>query len=146
MSRGSNPETDPRFPSGKWVGFFLDRRLPGKHQMEMVLTFAGGRLTGTGRDRVGKFTFTGSYDVADGKCEWVKQYAKAHAIAYRGFNEGKGIWGTWELPWQGHVFTGGFHIWPEGMADPTHPTMSEEADVPVEAPPVREPDLTPIGV
>ena len=73
MAHDQSSETDPRFPSGKWVGFFLDRRLPGRHQMEMTLTFTGGRLNGTGRDRVGKFTFTGTYDVADGKCEWVKQ-------------------------------------------------------------------------
>ena len=143
MASDSNTETDPRFPSGKWVGFFLDRRLPGKHQMEIVLTFANGRLTGTGCDRVGEFTFTGRYDLADGKCEWVKQYVRAHAIAYRGFNEGKGIWGTWEYA---TAITGGFHIWPDGMADPTQPTLSEEADVPLEAPPVREPEPIPLGV
>ncbi|HVK08819.1 MAG TPA: hypothetical protein VM597_08600 [Gemmataceae bacterium] len=142
MPHASRTETDPRFPSGRWVGFFLDRRLPGKHQMEIDLTFAGGRLTGTGRDRVGKFTFTGSYDLADGKCDWVKQYTGAHAIAYRGFNEGKGIWGTWDYV---SMVTGGFHIWPKGMADPTQPTLSEEADVPIEAPPVVEPELVPLG-
>jgi hypothetical protein len=143
MSNAPTPEADPRFPSGKWVGFFLDRRLPGKHQMEMVLSFSAGKLTGTGRDRVGPFTFDGTYDVADGKCAWLKQYVGAHAINYRGFNEGKGIWGTWEYY---SVVTGGFHIWPEGMADPTQPTLEEEADVPVEVgSPAAEPDLLPIG-
>ena len=95
----SNPavETDPRFPSGKWVGFFIDKRLPGRHQMEMVLTFTGGRMSGEGRDRVGKFTIEGSYDLADGRCEWVKRYMKAHAVHYKGFGEGRGIWGTWEI-------------------------------------------------
>jgi hypothetical protein len=137
-------EGDPRFPSGKWVGFFLDKRLPGRHQMEISLTFAGGRLTGDGRDRVGPFTFRGTYSTADGRCEWVKQYAKAHAVTYRGFNEGKGIWGTWELRDLGSVYSGGFHIWPEGMPDPTQPRLAEEADVPVEAPArVEEPELVP---
>src|SRR5262245_23847312 len=136
--------SDPRFPSGKWVGFFLDRRLAGRHQMEMTLSFAAGRMTGDGRDRVGSFTFSGTYDVADGKCEWVKQYVNAHAITYRGFNEGKGIWGMWELRHQGLVYNGGFHIWPEGMADPTQPRLEEEADVPLEVPvPEREPQLVP---
>lgn len=141
MFRPEDLETDPRFPSGKWVGFFLDRRLPGRHRMELTLSFSGGRLTGEGR---GSFTFTGSYDVADGQCKWVKRYVKAHAIHYHGFNEGKGIWGTWELRWAGMVVTGGFHIWPEGMADPTQPRLAEEADVPAEAQaPEREPELVP---
>jgi hypothetical protein len=139
----SDQETDPRFPSGKWVGFFLDRRLPGRHQMEVTLTFAGGRLTGIGRDRVGHFTFDGTYSTADGKCEWLKSYVKAHALTYRGFNEGKGIWGTWELHDVGMTFTGGFHIWPEGMPDPTQPRLAEEADVPVEAAAQPEPVLVP---
>src|SRR4051812_7760276 len=137
-------ETDSRFPSGKWVGFFIDKRLPGRHQMEILLTFAGGRMTGEGRDRVGKFTFRGSYDVADGKCSWVKQYLGKHAVRYKGFNEGKGIWGTWEMHWGGLAYTGGFHIWPEGMADPTQPRLAAEADVPVEdMAPEKEPELVP---
>ncbi len=147
MSTPSNVESDPRFPSGKWVGFFLDRRLPGKHQMEMTLTFAGGTLTGTGRDRVGSFTFAGTYDVVDGQCVWEKKYVSAHALDYRGFNEGKGIWGTWSMSWQGLSFTGGFHIWPDGMADPTQPVLDEEADVPFEIDdPDRVPELEPVGV
>ena len=143
MSIPTNVESDPRFPSGKWVGFFLDKRLPGKHQMELILTFAAGRLTGDGRDRVGSFTVHGTYDLTDGKCEWVEQYVKAHAITYRGFNEGKGIWGTWELR-EGGVFSGGFHIWPEGMEDPTQRHLVEEVDLPIEPDvPDRMPELVP---
>jgi hypothetical protein len=138
------PEADPRFPSGKWVGFFLDRRLPGRHQMELLLTFASGRMSGEGRDRVGKFTIEGSYEVTDGKCRWVKRYVGKHAVHYTGFNEGKGIWGTWELRWDGATFSGGFHIWPEGMADPTQPRLAEEADIPLDLPvPERVPELVP---
>jgi hypothetical protein len=125
-------EADPRFPSGKWTGFFTDKRLPGKHAMELLLSFAGGTMTGTGRDRVGHFTIAGTYQISDGLCEFVKQY-RGHAIHYHGYNEGKGIWGKWELRWHGFVFTGGFHIWPEGMPDPTTPRLAEEADVPAEA-------------
>jgi len=137
-------ETDPRFPSGKWVGFFLDKRVSGRHQMELTLTFAAGRLSGEGRDWVGKFTVEGAYDVADGKCTWLKRYVGRHGVGYTGFNEGKGIWGTWELRDSGFVFTGGFHIWPEGMADPTRPELAEEADVPIEAlARETEPELVP---
>jgi len=140
----STNETDPRFPTGKWVGFYIDRRMPGRHQMELTLTFAGGRMTGSGRDRVGAFTCAGDYKTADGKCDWVKQYVQAHALTYRGFNEGKGIWGTWELVDLGGTYTGGFHIWPEGMPDPTQPVLAEEADIPVEVDATeRVPQLVP---
>ncbi len=132
MTQPKQPETDSRFPSGRWLGFFLDKRMPGRHDMELTLDFADGRMSGSGRDRVGTFTVEGAYDIKDGACLWIKGYINAHAITYRGFNEGKGIWGTWELNWSGLIYTGGFHIWPEGMADPTIPVLEEEADEPLE--------------
>ena len=77
-------ETDPRFPSGRWVGFFIQRhRPPGKHETELHLTFSGGVLTGEGRDWVGKFVVRGRYDPADGRCHWIKQYVGKHAVARR---------------------------------------------------------------
>ena len=73
---GRHLETDPRFPSGKWVGFFLDRRLPGRHQMEMTLTFADGRLDRR-RPRPRRHVHLQRHlRRADGKCEWVKQYVE----------------------------------------------------------------------
>jgi len=138
-----NLEPDTRFPSGKWGGFFTDRRIPGKHAMEMILSFASGKMTGSGRDRVGEFTIDGEYQVVDGKCEWVKRYIGQHAVGYHGFNEGKGIWGAWKLTDLGLTFTGGFHIWPEGMADPTQPVLDEEAEIPAE---IEREDLVPVGV
>jgi len=125
-------ETDPRFPSGPWTGFWLQSILPGRHMMELRLTFRDGRLDGTGRDRVGAFIFKGRYSVVDGTCEWMKHYVGKHTIVYKGYNEGKGIWGVWEMdPSISPIANrGGFHIWPEGMADPTEPTLSEEAEVP----------------
>jgi hypothetical protein len=129
-------ETDPRFPSGPWTGFFLQAQgpRPGKHMMELRLQFRGGTLTGEGRDLVGKFILRGRYDTIDGKCHWTKRYLGQHDIFYQGYNEGKGIWGTWEIPPEqnyGFLFRGGFHIWPEGMPDPTSPQLSEEADLPI---------------
>jgi hypothetical protein len=75
-------ELDERFPSGPWTGFFLQPPLRGRHWMELRLTFSNGRLRGDGRDRIGLFTFTGSYDVRDGTCRWVKRYVGAHDVAY----------------------------------------------------------------
>ena len=128
-------ETDPRFPSGPWTGYFLQKSLPGRHLMELRLTFQGGAMTGEGRDWVGDFLIAGRYDLADGKCTWTKKYIGRHDIEYQGYNEGKGIWGFWEIAPRftlGAIARGGFHIWPEGMPDPTGDRLTEEADVPVE--------------
>ena len=122
-------ETDPRFPSGPWKGFFLQPGLPGRHWMEIHITFRNGRLLGEGRDRVGPFVMAGRYDLADGTCRWTKSYVGQHAIDYRGYNEGKGIWGRWEWPLS-LVWHGGFHIWPVGLGfqDPTR--LNEAAEIP----------------
>jgi hypothetical protein len=120
-------ETDSRFPSGPWTGFFLQSALPGRHLMEMQLTFKNGAFTGEGRDCIGRFSLRGRYATTDGTCYWTKRYLGQHDVFYKGYNEGKGIWGIWQI---GASDRGGFHIWPEGMPDPTKPALSEEADLP----------------
>jgi hypothetical protein len=126
-------ETDPRFPSGRWMGFFVDRRVPGRHHMELLLTFRKGDMTGEGRDRVGAFVVRGRYTIEDGRCHWTKRYLGRHDVFYSGYNEGKGIWGIWTIAISGQELArGGFHIWPEGMLDPSGSTLSEAAEVPVE--------------
>ncbi len=127
-------EPDPNYPSGPWTGFFLQPLLPGKHRMELHLTFQAGAMTGEGRDWVGPFTIRGRYDVATGQCHWTKRYLGKHDVFYKGFNEGKGIWGVWHISASSASAQqrGGFHIWPEGMPDPTGDRLAEEADVPVE--------------
>ena len=123
-------EQDGRFPSGAWTGFFLQRPSTARHWMELQLTFRGGALRGDGHDEVGAFTLDGHYDLADGRCWWTKRYVGQHEVSYTGNNEGKGIWGVWEIPpW----FRGGFHIWPAGMADPTQETRTTEEHAPVDA-------------
>jgi hypothetical protein len=126
-------ETDPRFPSGPWTGFFLQKAMPGKHQMELRLEFRRGEIAGQGRDWVGSFLVRGRYDTADGRCHWHKRYLGKHDVYYKGFGESRGIWGTWEIPDQPDpaIGRGGFHIWPEGTPDPTGSALYEEADVPV---------------
>lgn len=135
-SESSENETDSRFPSGPWIGFFLQKEKPGRHQMELALVFSHGVLTGTGRDWVGEFLVRGKYDLEDGRCHWTKRYVGKHDVYYAGFNEGKGIWGTWEIAYSGVVvYRGGFHIWPKGMANPTGSELAEEADLPLEVVP-----------
>lgn len=148
MATGEQPEleTDPRFPSGPWVGFFLQKVIPGRHRMELRLTFLGGQMTGEGRDFVGAFAIRGRYLLADGTCHWTKQYLGKHDVFYRGFNEGKGIWGTWEIAKD--RLRGGFHIWPEGMPDPSGSHLTEAAELPryvEDSIDVTEPLVVPIG-
>lgn len=123
-------ETDSRFPSGPWVGYFLQAEIPpGRHPMELRLTFRQGVVTGEGRDFVGEFLIRGRYQVEDGKCWWTKRFIGKHDVFYQGYNEGKGIWGTWDIP---PSWKGGFHIWPEAMGDPTKRTLRESLDQPFE--------------
>jgi hypothetical protein len=115
--------------------------------MELRLTFSSGVVAGEGRDYVGKFVLLGSYDVADGRCGWVKTYLGKHDVLYAGFNEGKGIWGKWEIPPgpSGIHLHGGFHVWPEGMADPTGQSLQTGAEVPLEDEVEARPVAAPVG-
>jgi hypothetical protein len=134
-------EPDPRFPSGPWTGFFLQPLVPGKHWMELNLTFRDGIMEGEGRDRVGNFRIKGKYQVDDGKCWWSKTYIKAHTLAYQGYNEGRGIWGTWE---ENQRNKGGFHIWPEAMGDPTQLKLAEAIEQPIDEPALEVPIAEPV--
>ncbi len=78
---------------------------------------------------IGQFLIRGKYKVEDGKCAWTKRYVAKHDVAYQGYNEGKGIWGVWEIP---PIHRGGFHIWPTAMGDPTSPRLAESIDEPRE--------------
>jgi hypothetical protein len=112
----ANLERDPRFPSGPWTGFFLQYWLPGRHTTNLHLACRDGELTGTGQDWVGPYTIDGKYELGTGRCEWTKQYLRKHSVAYRGVNDGHGIWGVWEIRQLGGLYVdlGGFHVWPEG--------------------------------
>ncbi len=136
-------EMDERFPSGPWTGFFLEPARQGRQWMELRLTFREGVLHGEGRDYVGPFLLVGRYETSSGKCWWAKRYVGKHDVAYQGYNEGKGIWGTWTIDVP--PLRGGFHIWPEGMPDPSRPTLKAEADVPIEAEPVETAVAEPVG-
>ncbi len=125
----SAPEQDSRFPSGPWTGFFLQPALPpGRHPMDLNLRFREGTIRGDGHDRLGAFLVTGRYDLGDGSCRWSKRYVGRHDVSYQGYNEGKGIWGTWQIP---PVWHGGFHIWPVAWGDPSGSKRSEAIEEPV---------------
>jgi hypothetical protein len=124
-------ETDPRFPSGPWTGYW--RQPPVRHRglMDMLLTFKDGQLSGVGRDVVGNFLFRGHYDLPAGACRWVKSYLGKHDVRYEGQSRGKGIVGFWTIADASGVLQGSFVIWPEGAEDPTLGRLMEEADPPL---------------
>ena len=116
------------FPSGPWTGFY--NYGPGeRHRMDLQLTFADGNMSGDGVDDIGRFLLKGRYDTANRECYWTKTYPGSHDVYYRGFREGKGIWGTWEIGLLSH---GGFHIWPcqagEGEAETEKAAAAEPVD------------------
>jgi hypothetical protein len=115
--------------------------LPGRHRMELNLSFRQGIMTGEGRDMIGQFLIRGKYKLDDGKCRWTKRYIGKHVVAYQGYNEGKGIWGLWEIP---PTLRGGFHIWPTAMGDPTYPKLAEAITKPTEV--QAELELEKVGV
>ena len=97
--------------------------------MDLALTFTNGSLGGDGSDDIGAFLIKGRYDTASLECHWTKSYIGAHDVFYRGFREGKGIWGTWEIR---NDSRGGFHIWPkqagEGEKKSEAATQTEPVD------------------
>jgi hypothetical protein len=131
-----NVEADERFPSGPWTGFFLLPTRPGRHWMELDLKFRDGLVGGDGRDSVGPFRITGRYTISDGKCRWTKTYLGKHSLFYQGYNEGKGIWGNWEMTTD---WRGGFHVWPVAMGDPTQARLAGAIDEPARLPEIFEP-------
>ncbi|HEY2951597.1 MAG TPA: hypothetical protein VGK40_03385 [Verrucomicrobiae bacterium] len=117
------------FPSGPWTGFY-NYGPPGRHRMDLHLAFANGQMTGDGQDDVGRFLIKGRYDTANRECWWTKSYPGSHDVSYRGFREGKGIWGTWEI---GLWARGGFHIWPRTAGEGEAKVHSVPEEQPVDA-------------
>ena len=98
--------------------------------MDLDLSFANGNMTGSGSDNIGPFSIKGRYDPANQECYWTKSYLGAHDVFYRGFREGKGIWGTWEI---GIFGRGGFHIWPLHSGESEEQITAAQREEPIEA-------------
>ena len=98
--------------------------------MDLDLTFAAGKLSGDGNDDVGRFMVHGEYDAKSLECSWTKTYIGRHDVFYRGYREGKGIWGTWEIPPHSH---GGFNIWPKRIGEGKKETAAAAEPMPVAA-------------
>jgi hypothetical protein len=117
------------FPSGRWTGFYNYGAGVRRHRMDLVLTFASQTISGDGCDDVGQFVVTGRFDETSGECHWTKTYVGAHDVYYRGFREGKGIWGVWKLG----KSSGGFRIWPVQEGEGENEEEEREEPLPAEA-------------
>jgi hypothetical protein len=113
--------------------------------MDLHLNFANGSMSGDGTDDVGKFLIKGRYDFATLECHWTKTYVGAHDVFYKGFREGKGIWGTWEIGILNH---GGFRIWPRDTAEGEERGEVAERPASVDAvakEDIAQPAINPVG-
>ena len=121
---------DDLFPSGPWTGFYNYTGPEDRYRMDLHLTFTNGLMTGDGSDNIGPFVIAGHYSSSTRDCEWVKTYPGSHVVFYRGFREGPGIWGIWDIPPCG---SGGFQIWPRKVDEGESSAATTEAAHPVEA-------------
>jgi hypothetical protein len=122
--------SDKLYPSGPWTGFY-NYQPKDKHRMDLHLTFSNGKISGEGNDNVGQFVIKGHYDAKNAECGWTKTYVGGHDVYYRGFREGKGIWGTWEVG-PGPGSHGGFLIWPKTSPEGESAQTTAIAKRPVE--------------
>ena len=98
------------YPSGRWDGFWVQRLWGRQAMTPFFLRFADGKVSGEGRDMVGRFTFSGSYDETTGAVRMVKQYIGKHQVLYVGQPDGEGsIQGTWFI---GNLDSGSFLLRP----------------------------------
>lgn len=101
------------YPSGPWEGFWVQEFYGRQPMREFELLFAGGNITGSGTDVIGRFTFSGAYDIQTGRVLMVKQYIGKHAVRYAGEPDGEGcIQGRWEIAVGEHLQSGTFLIKP----------------------------------
>lgn len=109
--KSSKTEMHPFFPSGDWEGFYnyTYHQAGSKSKMEFSLNFSNGKISGSGSDEVGSFSWSGTYNLDSLTCHITKKYNGRHSVAYHGNVDENGIWGHWLI----QNFKGGFHIWPK---------------------------------
>lgn len=111
------------YPSGRWEGFWVQEVYGRQPMSAFSLHFVNGEITGGGRDVIGRFTFTGAYDIRTGDVVMMKQYVGKHRVMYRGAPDGEGcIQGTWSI---GEDWTGPFLMKP-ALIRPTGTEPIEE--------------------
>jgi hypothetical protein len=124
-------ETDDRFPSGPWTGFYHQWGTQARQRLS--LSFKAGVISGHGRDPAGDFSIRGSYHTDSGKAALVKIYP-SHQVEYDGHADGDGIGGGWMIRYDlGLADRGQFRIWPDELAVPEHERLKAEEPAPAGA-------------
>jgi hypothetical protein len=107
-------ETDSRFPTGPWKGYYIQFGQRGWQQLN--LSFSGGKIEGTALDKGGEADVHGTYDLSTGTVNLVKIYYY-HKVEYRGDVRDKGIRGGFMIRYPLAIDTGDFYIWPDTNPD-----------------------------
>ncbi|MBA4188514.1 MAG: hypothetical protein C0467_10960 [Planctomycetaceae bacterium] len=98
------------YPSGRWDGFWVQDHIGRRAMTPFYLHFASGQVTGEGKDVIGLFTFSGTFDETTGHIRLMKQYIGKHQVLYVGQPDGEGsIAGKWSI---GEFHTGPFLLRP----------------------------------
>ncbi|MEO0897934.1 MAG: hypothetical protein AAFY71_16115 [Bacteroidota bacterium] len=81
--------------TGWWEQNFV-----GRHDMKgLMVTIDGNKISGSGFDVVGTFTFEGTLE-DNNDVFMVKQYLGQHTVRYKGEYNGRDhMWGVWSLSW-----------------------------------------------
>ena len=127
-TRCAAAETDDRFPSGPWTGYY--HQWGTQARQRLGLNFSNGAISGVGRDPGGDFSIRGVYDTQTGKVSLVKVY-DAHRVEYDGLADGDGIGGGWTIRYPFSVTDRGqFRIWPDEAALSEHERLKAEEPEP----------------
>lgn len=116
VTKSLNTKGPQTLPSGKWQGFFVDKRALRGHDsgskwlIDVDITFYDrNTFTGTGRDDIGPFNFTNGY-VTGNAVQFVKDYG-THRVLYEGQVMGVQMSGRWKLETHWNV-NGEWAMWP----------------------------------
>lgn len=125
-------EVDERFPSGPWVGYY--QQWGTQSRQRLGLSFAGGRVSGGGRDPAGEFHVRGTYDLDSGAVRLSKVYPE-YRVEYDGKAGQDGIGGNWWITYLGGLLNdrGHFLIWPDALGAEEAARAEEMAGVGVES-------------
>ena len=78
-------------------GWWQQHGLGRQPMLDLHMEFDGGQISGSGRDIVGPFKFSGTIN-AQGRVAMVKDYLGQHDVEYLGTYDGEGLmWGEWHI-------------------------------------------------